>query len=178
MARYWIGVASRDHVQRGAAGGFCQLCHGKAQPLKRMKAGDWIAYYSGKERMDDDIPCRRFTAIGQVVGPQPYLVDMGGGFVPHRLDVRFEPAREVEILPLLEQLSFIPDKKRWGYPFRYGHLEVPQADFEVIARAMLGENADERLRQAPSPDGNGSSPLPAHPVAAQQQELFERRRMG
>ena len=40
--RYWIGVASKDHVSRGVDGGFCQLCHGKAQPLKRMASGDWI----------------------------------------------------------------------------------------------------------------------------------------
>ena len=38
MARYWIGVASRDHVMRGVAGGFCQLGHGKAAPVKRLEA--------------------------------------------------------------------------------------------------------------------------------------------
>ena len=31
--RYWIGVASRDHVARGVAGGFCQLGHGKASAV-------------------------------------------------------------------------------------------------------------------------------------------------
>ena len=31
--RYWIGVACREHVGRGVAGGFAQLCHGKAAPL-------------------------------------------------------------------------------------------------------------------------------------------------
>ncbi|MHA4915566.1 EVE domain-containing protein, partial [Enterococcus faecium] len=53
---YWIGVASRDHIARGVAGGFCQLCHGKAQALKRMKKGDWIIYYSPKETMDGNQP--------------------------------------------------------------------------------------------------------------------------
>jgi hypothetical protein len=33
-------------VERGVSGGFCQLRHGKAQPLKRMLVGDWIIYYS------------------------------------------------------------------------------------------------------------------------------------
>ncbi|MGG1220830.1 EVE domain-containing protein, partial [Priestia endophytica] len=27
--RYWVGVASRDHVMKGVQGGFAQLCHGK-----------------------------------------------------------------------------------------------------------------------------------------------------
>lgn len=26
---YWIGVVSEQHVLKGAAGGFAQLCHGK-----------------------------------------------------------------------------------------------------------------------------------------------------
>ncbi|WP_275249374.1 hypothetical protein [Vandammella animalimorsus] len=32
--KYWLGVVSREHVQRGVAGDFCQLCHGKAAPLR------------------------------------------------------------------------------------------------------------------------------------------------
>ena len=43
--RFWIGVASREHVRLGVAGGFSQLCHGKAHPLKRMAVGDWLIYY-------------------------------------------------------------------------------------------------------------------------------------
>ncbi|WP_300669310.1 hypothetical protein [Helicobacter sp. UBA3407] len=30
--RYFIGIASKNHIQIGQAGGFCQLCHGKAAP--------------------------------------------------------------------------------------------------------------------------------------------------
>lgn len=46
MTRYWIGVASREHVHRGVKGGFAQVCHGKPGPLERMAEGDWIIYYS------------------------------------------------------------------------------------------------------------------------------------
>ena len=49
--RYWVGVASREHVLLGVAGGFCQVCHGKQAPLARMKRGDWILYYSPKTGM-------------------------------------------------------------------------------------------------------------------------------
>ena len=66
--RYWMGVASKDHVQHGITGGFCQLCHGKAQPLKHMQPGDWMVYYSPKEQFEATKPCQQFTAIGQVVG--------------------------------------------------------------------------------------------------------------
>ena len=138
--RFWIGVASREHVQRGIAGGFCQLCHGKPGPLKRMSQGDWIVYYSPTERFGETSPCQRFTAIGEVLAGEVYLFPMAPGFVPHRRDVRFHNAKEVPIRPLLDQLSFIPDKRRWGYVFRYGHLEIPAEDFSRIANNMLGCN--------------------------------------
>jgi hypothetical protein len=44
--RYWIGVASKEHVMRGVQGGFAQVCHGKEGPLKQMTPQDWIIYYS------------------------------------------------------------------------------------------------------------------------------------
>ena len=136
--RYWIGVASKDHVNRGVAGGFCQLCHGKAQPLKRMAVGDWIIYYSPKEVFEEAAPCQKFTAIGEVVGSEVYPFEMSPGFVPHRRDIHFHKANDVPIRPLLEQLSFIKDESKWGYVFRFGHLEIQKSDFELIAIEMLG----------------------------------------
>ena len=63
----WLGVVSRAHVQKGVAGGFAQLCHGKAQPLRRMRRGDWLVYYSPTTEMGG-AALRAFTAIGQVEG--------------------------------------------------------------------------------------------------------------
>lgn len=40
------------------------------------------------------------------------------------------------IRPLIDQLSFIEDKQRWGYLFRFGFFEIKQPDFELIARNM------------------------------------------
>jgi predicted RNA-binding protein len=137
--RYWIGVASKDHVSRGVAGGYCQLGHGKAQPLKRMAVGDWLIYYSPKEQLEGNVACQQFTAIGEVVGAEIYTVVMAPNFVPHRRDIRFLPAQPAPIRPLLERLSFIKDKSKWGYAFRFGHLEITQPDFELIATQMLGK---------------------------------------
>ena len=111
--RYWIGVASKDHVQRGVTDGFCQLCQGKSQPLKRMAIGDWIIYYSPKELFQEATLCQKFTAIGQVVGSEVYTVEMLPGFTPHRRDIRFLETTDTPIRPLLEQLSFIKDKSKW-----------------------------------------------------------------
>lgn len=40
MTQSWIGAASKEHVELGIREGICQLCHGKKQPLTRMKPGD------------------------------------------------------------------------------------------------------------------------------------------
>jgi hypothetical protein len=149
--RYWIGVASLNHVQRGVAGGFCQLCHGKAQPLRRMNVGDWLIYYSPKETFEGHTPLQAFTAIGQVVGERAYAHEMWPGFVPYRRDIRFDPwAQATPIRPLIDRLSFIQDKGRWGYAFRFGHIEVMRDDFELIAARMLS-----RAMRDTGTDGGG-----------------------
>jgi hypothetical protein len=134
--RYWIGVASRDHVERGVAGGFCQLCHGKAAPLRRMGPGDWIAYYAPRTQFKDGAPLQAFVALGRVVDDRVFQHDMGGGFVPFRRRVDFAPSRAAAIKPLLPRLSFIRKKESWGYVFRFGLIEIPEADFRTIAEAM------------------------------------------
>ncbi|VAY89203.1 conserved hypothetical protein [mine drainage metagenome] len=60
------------------------------------------------------------------------------GFVPYRRDIHFLEATDTPIHTLLEQFSFIKDKSRWGYAFRFGHLEISKSDFEMIATSMLG----------------------------------------
>jgi hypothetical protein len=142
--KYWIIVASKDHLQRGLAGGFIQANHGKSEPLKRMHPGDWVIYYSPKLEFAKPEKCQSFTAIGQIADDRIYQHDMGGGFVPFRRDVRFLPAQDAPILPLIGALSFIQDKQHWGAPFRFGTLQILEQDFRLIAREML---ADEQFQQ-------------------------------
>ena len=134
--KYWIGVASQDHVAKGQEGGFCQLCHGKSYPLKRMRKNDWIIYYSPKKIFKEKTPHQKFTAIGRVVSNEVYQFEMAEGFIPFRKDIEFVAAREADIHPLIDELDFIRDKKRWGYKFRFGHFEISKRDFELIALAM------------------------------------------
>ena len=134
--KFWIGVVSKTHVQKAVEGGFIQLCHGKKTPLTRIKKGDWIAYYSSKENIDDKKPYQFFTAIGEIIGDFEYQFDMGYGFVPYRKDTRFYESDESSILPLISKLSFIEDKKHWGYYFRFGYLEISRDDFISIWKSM------------------------------------------
>ena len=130
----WLGVVSRAHVQRGVAGGFAQLCHGKAQSLRRMHRGDWLVYYSPTIEMGG-AALRAFTAIGQVEGAEVYPYDMGGGFVPYRRDVRYADAQEVA-MDMIKQKLELCARPNWGMALRRGHLPLEAADFATIAAAM------------------------------------------
>ncbi|MBA3815869.1 MAG: EVE domain-containing protein [Parachlamydiaceae bacterium] len=136
MARYWIGVASKEHVQNGVLGGFAQVCHGKAGPLNRMKGGDWIVYYSPTIKFGHKEPCQSFTAIGEITSRDAYSFAMSEDFIPWRPDVSFVTSEEVPIQTLLNELSFIIDKQKWGFPFRRGCFEITLDDFKIIAKAM------------------------------------------
>lgn len=136
MTRYWIGVASKEHVLRGVSGGFAQVCHGKSGPLNQMQEGDWIVYYSPTTKFGQKEPCQSFTAIGKIKEGDTYLFAMSEDFIPWRRDVSFMKSSEISIQKLLNELSFIKDKQKWGFPFRRGCFEISQKDFQVIAKAM------------------------------------------
>ena len=143
--KYWIGVASKEHVENGVKLGICQFCHGKSSPAKRLKKGDYVIYYSSKHKMDEPDLYQKFTAIGQVTDEAPYLVDMGNGFQPFRRNVEYLEAQHLDIKPLIPMLSFIKNKKTWGYVFRYGFLQIDQDSFELISKGMLGFNPLQKI---------------------------------
>lgn len=139
MRRYWVAVASKEHVMNGIVGSFAQACHGKPV-LQRMSVGDGIIYYSPAVQFRGQQKCQQFTAIGRVTGQGVYPFDMGGGFVPFRRDVEYNvAATPVSIIPLVPRLNFIDNKRNWGFKFRFGFFEIPAADFQLIESEMLRE---------------------------------------
>lgn len=113
-----------------------QVCHGKAAPLRRVKPGDRVAYYSPTLEFRSKNKLQAFTAIGTVKIGEPYQFDMGGGFCPFRRDVTWLPANEVSIQPLLGALEFSAGIRNWGYQFRFGLFPVSDHDMQIIAAAM------------------------------------------
>jgi len=135
--KYWVIVASKDHVQQGMAEGIAQACHGKSSPLKRMKKGDALVYYSGKQTMGKPDKCQAFTALGKVMDDDTYYVQVSEDFCLSRRNIEFLPSQDTSILPLIDTLDFISNKKSWGYPFRFGFFEINQHDFDIISSHML-----------------------------------------
>jgi len=137
LQKYWITVISKDHALRAVVGSFIQINHGKQAPLKRMSLDDWVIVYSSKQAVDGDVKLQAFTAIGQVADDEIYLHKMSETFIPFRRNIKFYDCEETPIAPLIPNLDFIKNKQSWGYPFRFGFLEIDKADFELISKHML-----------------------------------------
>ncbi len=131
----WIGVACANHVALGVAGGFMQLCHGKAGPVRRLKPGDRIAYYAPTATFGVKDRLQAFVAMGTVAPGDAYQVEMAPGFVPWRRDVAWAPARAAPAAPLLPHLAVSRDGG-WGARLRFGLVPISDADWDVIAAAM------------------------------------------
>jgi hypothetical protein len=135
---YWIAVASAEHVRLGRAHGFMQVSHGKEAPLKRIKPGDGVVYYSPTTVLGEKDGLQSFTAIGKVSDGEPYRGEMGS-FKAYRRDVAWAEAQESPIRPLLEKLAFTAGRSNWGYQLRFGLFAIDADDFRLIAKAMKAE---------------------------------------
>jgi len=132
----WINTVCLDHVQLGVQGRFTQANHGKPHALRRMARGDWVVLYSPRTELGGGQPLQAFTALGQIVDDEPYQVEVTPGFLPWRRNVDFLPCTAAPIRPLLDDLAFVEDKKRWGYKFRFGPFRVDDHDLDLIRSAM------------------------------------------
>ena len=134
MSRNWLAVASAEHVEIGRNGGFMQVNHGKATPLRRIQPSH---AQRGKDRL------QAFTAIGTVKQGKPYQADMGFGFKPFRREVAWHEAESMALVDLQGQLAFTQEKN-WGYRLRQGVIEISDADMTLIAEAMFTAVAEPR----------------------------------
>lgn len=132
----WIGVASSNHVARGQAGGFMQVCHGKHAPIARISPGDTVIYYSPTTQIGGGEKLQSFTAAGIVRPGEAYAFDMGEGFVPYRRDVEWMDTQPVAIASLLDRLELTKGKTNWGYGFRFGVVRISDHDRDIILEAM------------------------------------------
>ena len=133
---YWINCISKDHVLSGVESHFTQAGHGKPDPLKPLRKGDLVAFYSAGTtyRKGELIQC--FTAIGKVADDKPFHVEVSKEFRPWRRKMEYLRVADVPIRPLIADLDFIEDKDNWGMPMRRGLFEVSAEDFAKISTAM------------------------------------------
>ncbi|QND47729.1 EVE domain-containing protein [Rhizobium lusitanum] len=142
---YWLAVACAAHVRHGRAQGFMQVNHGKQGPLKRIKPGDGVVYYSPSVAMGDKDGFKSFTAIGYVRDGEPYQGEMACGKA-FRRDVDWLDVPEQPIRPLLDWLDFTQDKN-WGYKLRFGLVPFSESDFEFLQEILTSELEEVRRRR-------------------------------
>lgn len=136
MVKFWIGVVSENHVRRGVEEGFCQVCHGKGGPLKRMKKGDYLLYYSPKVALGSNQKLQAFTAVGKMRDDRIYQFEMSPDFVPFRRDVDYyQPVRSCPI----EVARLHQDWTIYASQLRYGHFEISKDFFMSIFEYMKVE---------------------------------------
>jgi hypothetical protein len=140
--KYWVAAISKEHAMRGIDGDFIQVCHGRQAPLKRMKRGDFILIYSSKVAVENNEKYQSFTALGYVDDNEVYQYQMTDRFKPFRRSISFYNCLETSIIPLINDLEFIKNKKHWGYPFRFGFFEIQKNDFDLISSKMLQSKFD------------------------------------
>ncbi|AUI88069.1 hypothetical protein BS333_16995 [Vibrio azureus] len=168
MRKFWCGVVSREHIKRGVAGGFCQVCHGKSAPLNRMSVGDGIVFYSPTHKFKGKERCQKFTAIGQVIGKGSYQFKMAPDFIPYRRDIEYISGHEVAIHPMLDQLEFTTGETNWRFKFRFGHFEISQSDFVTIGQHMVGSVT---LSECFNLSDSTISTIPLHPYDLTLQQI-------
>ena len=131
----WLGVVSREHVLQAVSLGIAQVGHGKRPPLARMKAGDWLVYYSPRTAYPDGDPLKAFTAIGRLTDDDLWQAE-GGEFRPWRRRAEWDAAAtETPIAPLVGELEFTRGPN-WGYALRRGLFSLGDADLDRIRSAM------------------------------------------
>jgi predicted RNA-binding protein len=78
--------------------------------------------YEELEKAKDDHSCKPSTPVSK--GEKDLYF--------YRKKVHYLKFNEVEVRPLINDLSFIKNKSKWGFPFMSGFMEINQNDFDII----------------------------------------------
>lgn len=135
MQKYWINVIPKDRVLAAVSEGVMQSQDNEAH-LNRMKKGDWVVFYSPRTDIEGTTKLQAFTAIGQIADNIIYLVENAPTLKMFRRKVDYKKVKEIPLIPLIQKLLFIVNKKHWGSVFKLSLIQIPDDDFNLIAKEM------------------------------------------
>jgi len=156
--RFWVVVASREHVSLAVAGSFCQAAHGKLTPLRRLSAGDRVVYYAPRVGLRSGDRVQAFVALGEVSDGSIYRISLDGSSV-YRRSMHYREVSEVPVRPLLERLSMTRGYEPWGFVFRRSLFEITASDHDLLAALMTSPREDIMAPRSAAP--NPRVPAPA-----------------
>eukprot|EP01080_Neovahlkampfia_damariscottae_P002413 gene2413-2877_t len=138
--KFWLIVASKDHVKVGTEKGFAQACHGKKTWISKPKKGDKVVFYSSKNQFENtskENKLMSFTALGTFNSDELTTSKISERTF-FRRTVDFEKStKDVSIKSILDQLEFIKNKDKWGIEVRNGMRQIPKNDYSLIESLML-----------------------------------------
>ncbi len=134
---YLIGVVHRAQAEMARSFGVVAFSHGREAPVRRLAQGDRVILYAPKTDFEG-APVQAFVAHATVTGAAPYEKAWDGEITAWVRDAAYDAVTEVPVRPFLDALSFVRDPKHWGMAFRQGKFEIPEADYRLIAGALLG----------------------------------------
>ncbi len=134
--RHFIGVVHRAQAAMSRKMGIVAFSHGREAPVKSLNVGDTVILYAPRTDFDGD-PVQAFVAHARVTGAAPYKRDFKPGMTAWCRDAAFDDVTEVPVRPLLDQLGFVKNPRHWGMAFRQGKFAIPEADYRLIADALL-----------------------------------------
>lgn len=151
---FFLLTASRDHLTRGVELGFIQQRHAKR--IEKIKQGDCVVLYAGKETLGDKKPCQKILgwalavddeyetldpkAMAQSIGAEASSCSPTDLFYRKKMEMHAF-AEPLDIRPLLQGLSFVKNPSSWGFYFMSGFREIPKGDFELIRNSALPPSA-------------------------------------
>ncbi len=138
MKKYWISVVPKERVSAAVAQGIMQS-QGIEAHLNRLNQHDWVIFYSPRADIAGTTKLQTFTAVGQMADSTIFPIKNSPVSKAFGRKVTYVQSKEIPLIPLIQKVAFIRNKKHWGSVFKMSLIQISQDDFELVTKAMEAE---------------------------------------
>jgi hypothetical protein len=140
---YWLLCLPREDMEHCMKVGVFGLS--RKHILGGVKKGDQVVCCAGKGD---------WKIIGQGAATSDYYVDdqkvfLKDGHFPDRFDFRAEklgPSSEVDIMQIIDRLTFVKDIAYWAVFFRNGVVKMSKSDWDLIMKQIMQSGAGASVK--------------------------------
>jgi predicted RNA-binding protein with PUA-like domain len=133
MTKYFLFIGPLDHLSRFKKNGYVQQNYNHKSRLEKLSIGDYVVFYASSVKHGENVPYRRFIAVGRVTDDTIKTV-YSGDTKYYRMKVKFIKFKETSIDNKLKKLKFIKNKKYYGLYLISGFRELSKDDFITIIK--------------------------------------------
>jgi len=141
MPNYWVFPITQDNLYVCLDNELVGVRSLNEKRVANWEIGDLILFYTSREKYHSYKRVKEFQSIVECVSHpfksnQKIWPDFDGDVFPTRVRIRVINRKKCKIEPLIEELSFIKNKKNWGSAFMSGIRKIPKSDFKLIKNSM------------------------------------------